>query len=131
MNGRIWKATGWICCAALVLTSCATIIHGRSQEVPVTSEPASAKVTVFPGGQTIETPGSFILNRNTPVYTLRFEREGYETKEVELRKNLDGWVFGNLLFLGWAIIGIPVDFISGAAFRLTPTEVKELLKEQP
>jgi hypothetical protein len=105
-------------------TGCATIIHGKLQKIPVTSEPSGATVTV--DGQTVETPGVVILKRSREEYTLRFEKEGYKPVEIKLHRSMSGWLWGNLLIGG--VIGVIVDFSTGSAYKLEPKEVHAILK---
>ena len=106
-------------CFTIFSISCATIISGRSQELPVTSNPSEAIVTI--GSMKQVSPATFILDRRQGVYVVKVQKEGYETVEVTLKKGVNGWVFGNLIFGG--IIGLVIDISSGSASKFTPTEV--------
>jgi hypothetical protein len=75
----------------------------------------------------ITTPGVLMLNRKQLGYILTFEKQGYKPVEISLQRRVDGWVFGNILMGG--LIGIIVDFSTGAAYRLTPEEVNVVLGE--
>lgn len=101
------------------MTSCATIIHGKKQDIQVTSTPPGAVVRV--GDIATTTPGEITLDRSKPRYTLVFEKEGYKPVTVELRRGLDGWLFGNILLGG--IIGIAIDFLTGSAYKIYPGDV--------
>lgn len=103
----------------LSMTSCATIMHGKNQNIFVNSDPIGAVVRVENIATT--TPGSFILDRTRPCYQLVFEKEGYKPVTIELKRGLDGWLFGNILLGG--IVGLAVDFMTGAAYKLSPTKV--------
>lgn len=107
--------------------SCATIISGRSQELPVLSVPSEAIVTI--GGMKQMTPATFILDRRMGVYVVKIEKEGYESVEIALKKGVNGWVFGNLLVGG--IIGLIIDISTGSASKFTPDEVEvNLIKKE-
>ncbi len=55
------------------------------------------------------------------TYTLRFMREGYPDRQVELDSSVDGWYWANILFGG--VIGmLIVDPLTGAMYKL-PDEV--------
>lgn len=101
------------------LTSCATIMHGGKQDIYLSSHPQGAVVRVNNIATT--TPGAITLDRKRSCYVLIFEKEGYESVEVQLRRTIDGWFFGNILIGG--IIGIVVDFMTGAAYKITPQDV--------
>jgi len=109
----------------MALTGCATIIHGASQDIRVTSQPSGATVRV--DGTATTTPGVLKLERKR-AYTLMFEKQGYQPVEVHLKQTFDGWVWGNIIFGG--IIGLVIDYAGGAAYKLTPSEVNVVLGEK-
>lgn len=109
----------------VLFVGCATIIHGTTQDIQVSSQPSGAVVRV--NGTTTTTPGVLKLERKRP-YALVFEKEGYQPVEVHLKQTTDGWVFGNVIFGG--IIGLVIDFSNGAAYKLTPSEVNAVLGQQ-
>lgn len=49
------------------------------------------------------------------------------TVEVTLVQTQNGWIWGNILVGG--IIGLAIDFGTGAAYKLTPQEVNVALQE--
>jgi hypothetical protein len=67
------------------------------------------------------------LKRNESKIILRFEKEGYEPVEGVLNCSVDGWIAGNIIFGG--LIGLAVDFISGAAYKLSPSEINAVMAE--
>ena len=113
---------------AALLAGCASIIHGSRQDIRVTSNPSGAVVRVNLNNTATTTPGVLNLNRKEIGYVLTFEKEGYKPVEVSLRRTTGGWLFGNILFGG--IIGIVIDFASGSAYKLTPSEVEVALGEK-
>ena len=115
----------WAGVIVLALTGCATIVHGGTQDIRVSSQPSGAVVRVQ--GMATTTPGVLKLERKG-MYTLVFEKEGFNSIEVRLNKTVDGWLFGNILIGG--IIGIVIDFVSGAAYKLTPAEVSTVLGQK-
>ncbi len=110
-----------------LLAGCAGIIHGSRQDVRVTSVPSGAVVRVNLNNQATTTPGVLTLNRKEIGYVLTFEKQGYKPVEVSLRRTVDGWLFGNILFGG--LIGLVIDFASGSAYKLTPDEVSTVLTQ--
>ena len=113
---------------AAVVSGCASIIHGSRQDIRVTSNPSGAVVRVNLNNIATTTPGVLNLNRKEIGYVLTFEKEGYKPVEVSLRRTIGGWLFGNIIFGG--IIGIVIDFASGSAYKLTPSEVEVALGEK-
>jgi hypothetical protein len=112
--------------AFLFSAGCATIVSGGSQKVRLTSNPSGAMVTVDGSTQRATTPGEIVLPRNTSGYVLHFRKEGYEDSKQRLQSTMNGWVWGNLVFGG--LIGLIVDFSSGAANSLTPGAVHVEMK---
>lgn len=110
-------------CFVLSQTGCATIVSGRNQNIPVVSIPSGAIVTVE--GQKQISPATFILDRKRAVYQIRVEKEGFEPVEVTLKKGVNGWVWGNILFgiIGGAI-GLTIDLSTGSASKFIPNDVE-------
>lgn len=105
--------------AVLLLSSCATIISGSRQNVEINSEPSAAQVYI----NEIEignTPVQKNLKRNQ-VYNLVLKLDGYETYETKLERKFNAWYIGNIVFGG--LIGIIVDPITGAIYKLKPEEI--------
>lgn len=99
--------------------SCATIIHGSRQEVGITSNPASAKVTV--DGQLMgKTPLITKLTRKES-HIVKVEMEGYLPYETQFTRKVDVWIAGNIIFGG--LIGLGVDALTGSMYKLTPDQV--------
>lgn len=113
-------------CFSLASVSCASIVSGRSQQIPVVTNPSGAIVTV--GTMTQTSPATFLLDRRQGVYVVKVEKEGYQPIEVVLRKGVNGWVFGNIVFGG--LIGLVIDIASGSASKFTPDEVEVNLVQQ-
>ena len=123
--------TSRIVSAAMIgalVSGCATVIHGGTQDIRVTSNPTGAVVRVNLNNTATTTPGMITLNRKETAYVLTFEKQGYKSVEVPLKRSLGGWVFGNVLLGLYGILfGIVIDFSSGAAYKLTPAEVNTIL----
>lgn len=108
----------------VLLSSCATIISGSRQSVEISSEPSSAIVYV----NEIEigkTPVQKKLKRNQE-YQLILKLNGYKTYETKLEKKFNAWYIGNVLIGG--LVGLIVDPITGAMFKLKPEEIDGNLK---
>lgn len=108
----------------LFLQSCATIVSGSRQTIKFDSEPKSA--TVFINELNVgKTPLEKDLKRNQE-YQVAIKMDGYQTYETKLTKKFNEWYIGNVLFGG--IIGLVVDPITGAIYKLTPNELYTNLK---
>jgi len=112
--------------ALLVQVNCCSIIHGTTQEISVNSQPSAAKVIVK-GVNMATTPAVIDLKRKESNIVIRFEKEGYEPVEIALRRSTDGWIVGNIIFGG--VIGLVVDFINGAAYKLSPADIQVELRK--
>jgi hypothetical protein len=111
----------------LLLPSCATIVAGGPDMVPVSSKPEGARVLL--DGQAVGTTPTTVTFARSCKGVLTFQLAGYETKTVDIDKQLNGWLFGNILFGG--LIGIAVDAISGAAGKYPTTPVHVELSPAP
>lgn len=110
---------GVILLITVFTSGCATITTGRHQRVPVDSNPQGAEVTVSSGYRGL-TPCSFELERSKD-HVIKISLKGYKTAQVLLRKTLCGSTFGNIILGG--VIGLGVDAMSGAMFKLIPENV--------
>jgi len=112
----------------LVLTSlaaaCATIVSGRTQRIAVDSSPPAVELTVEPNGTTALTPTTLVLCRNGGPYRLKFTKSGYAPLVISLDQDENGWLWGNALI---GVVGVAVDFSTGAAYKLIPEEVHATL----
>ena len=111
---------------ALCLTSligCASIMTGRHQKIPVTTVPEGATVTC--NNQSITTPGELMLLRGEGPYTVKITKAGYWDETVILKKTMSGATAGNALLGG--LIGVGVDAVTGAMFKLVPEEINVAL----
>lgn len=111
--------------SVLFLQSCATIISGSRQTIQFNSNPANATVFIneIEAGKT---PFQKRLKRNEE-YKVSIELEGYETYETKLTKKFNEWYIGNIIFGG--LVGLVVDPITGAIYRLSPKEVNSRMTE--
>jgi hypothetical protein len=105
--------------------SCATIVSGRTQKVPVTTVPDGATVTMDTATQ--KSPATMLLDRRQPFYVIKIEKEGYKTVTVTLKRGNNGWLWGNILFGG--VIGLVIDFATNSAYKFTPQGVNMTLVE--
>ena len=98
---------------------CASIMHGTTQKVGISSSPTGAKVSIdnMPLGNT---PLFADLKRGEE-HVVTIEMPGYEKSQLTLTKNVSGWVWGNIVFGG--IIGLAVDAIDGGLYNLSPEQL--------
>lgn len=106
--------------------NCATIISGSKQDVKIWSSPSNAKVTIndkFVGN----TPLIKSIKRKKNNISIKVELDGYETHTTTLYREFNSWYFWNFLFGG--VIGLIVDPITGAIYKLSPEQVSAVLRE--
>ena len=91
--------------SSLALSACASIMHGTSQDVGISSTPTSASVSIDNSDKG-QTPFVAKLSRKDN-HVIHIAADGYQPADLTLTHSTSGWVWGNLLFGG--IIGLAVD----------------------
>jgi len=122
--------------AALALSGCASIISGTTQTVTLRTEPTAANIEVINrAGDRVHSgtsPMTVSLKRGagyfkSEQYTVRFTKEGYAPKEVQIVGTVNGWYVANILFGG--LIGmLAVDPATGAMYSLDPSDLNAQLE---
>jgi len=110
--------------AVLYLTGCATAIKGRSQTIPVASEPDGADIIVNDSNVGV-TPAEVELRRKRD-HQIIIKKQGYKPVTIPVLKSVGGAVWGNILaggFIGWG-----VDASTGAQYNLKPETISVTLK---
>ena len=107
-------------------TGCASVMSGSTQNISVKSNPDGAKATFYnvknESVSSQATPCIVSLKRNGN-YKLKIEKDDYAPLEVDLKRGVNGWYFGNVLFGG--IIGLLiVDPATGAMWSLQLNDIK-------
>lgn len=121
-----FKSSG-IFAGAMVLgtVGCATIMHGTTQKVGISSSPTGATVTV--GNKLFGRTPLFADLERGEEHIVTIEMVGYEKSQLTLTKSVSGWVWGNIVFGG--LIGLGVDAISGGLYTLSPEQLSAELKK--
>ena len=112
------------CC--LALTACASIMHGTSQDIGISSSPTNATVTVD-NATKAQTPFVAKLSRKDN-HIIHIAADGYAPADLTLTRSTSGWVWGNIIFGG--IIGLAVDAMTGGLYNLTPEQLTTTLARQ-
>ena len=124
---KMRTATGTIVVLTFVVigSGCATVTGGaRDQHVKITSNPVGA--TVLVDGQPVgQTPADVKLCRKTE-HNVEVAYPGYETAQTTIHRNLNPWLFGNILVGG--PLGLVVDICTDATHNLSPDEIHLQLK---
>lgn len=104
--------------AIFALSGCASIIKGNNDNVHVNS--LEKGTTLFVDGAPRGMDSAMVNVKKGKPHALRAEKEGCLPVTGETGESFDGTsLLGILLDLG--IISIPVDLISGAAWKIEPT----------
>jgi len=138
-------------CSIMCLGGCALATNGRTQVIPVASEPPGATIYVD-GSPAGSTPSVVEVARSSKSILIRLERDGYRPAEVALTRKpgaaahlslataCTGVIVGQLtapepweepepvmyVALGvtiWGAFGMLVDYSSGAAYAHDPDRV--------
>ncbi len=99
-------------------SGCATIIHGRSQDVDFASSPLGATVKV--DGVQTTTPGKVTLPRKKD-HDAVFSKDGFPDRPVKIESTGSWWMLGNVVFGG--IIGLIIDLSTGGGYKLVPASI--------
>jgi hypothetical protein len=110
---------------AMVQVGCATIVSGVDQKISVDSVPPGALVSIDgqPKGQT---PLVTKVKRNHR-HEVRVHLDGYEDASRVTYQGNNNMVFGNVLIGG--LIGLAIDYASGAAYSVDPNRIFLTLTE--
>ncbi len=112
----------------LVAAACATILQGTRDQVGIASQPTGAEVIIdneFYG----KTPVTAELRRKDK-HVITIKVDGYEPYELTITRKTSGFVFGNVVFGPFGLIGLAVDAISGGMYKLKPEQVQAELKPE-
>ncbi len=118
MKQRFVQFVMIVICIRLAV-GCASIIHGSSQDINISSSPDEAEVWID-GARMGMTPTKVNLKRKND-YLVTVKKEGYKEATVKIEGSTSAWIIGNVIFGG--IIGCGIDFITGGAYDLKPERV--------
>lgn len=124
---KLRKVMGAAMMAAVVgINGCASIVGESRYPVAVSSAPSGASFEITDKNGTIvhsgNTPSTVTLKSGKGYFTgqtymLRFKKEGYPDKTIELDSSLSGWYWGNIL-IGGLVGMLIVDPLTGAMYKL-------------
>ncbi len=119
---------------AVLSSSCATFISGRTQKFPVNTIPPGATVTI--GDIQKVSPAVFVLDRRVEMYKVKITKEGYEPFIVVLVRGTNPWLWGGVATGGVAagaiggIVSVGIDDTSGAINKFLPDELSVVLEKK-
>ena len=99
-------------------------MHGTTQDIGVTTDPAGAELLVD-GDQQYQSPAIITMKRKHD-HTVEISQEGYKKELVEIKGKLSWAVAGD--FLAGGAIGYGIDAATGAQRRLEPEKVEVRLR---
>jgi len=112
-------------------SACATIFTGTSQPIAIDTVPEGASCHILQGGVPVadvpRAPDSVRIAKTSAAIQVTCSKPGYRNAELTELSGVNGWLFGNLAIGG--VVGIVVDYSSGAAYRYTPS-MSPALEEQ-
>ncbi len=126
MKSCLFVSLALLCAFSLVFFSgCGVVLNGSTQLISIRSTPPGSTVDIE--GETYTTPAEVELERNQN-YIVTISKEGYETRQVRIRKKVDvGVVVLDFLFL---FGGLLVDYVAGSLYDLYPEKINVTLTSQ-
>jgi hypothetical protein len=102
----------------VVLSGCATLSHGTTEEISIATEPPGASCTLTLQGVFVAkvdpTPGIALVHRDKHDLLATCTKPGYEPGQLFLNSEISDMTFGNRLFGG--AIGSFIDRSNGARY---------------
>jgi hypothetical protein len=100
----------------MILSGCASIIEGRSEQILVNTSPDGASCSFVrnnePIGTVTPTPNSIMIEKTKYDIMIKCNKPGYDEATYFGKSGIDDWVFGNILFGG--LIGWGIDSATGS-----------------
>jgi hypothetical protein len=111
------KTSASIMLLALLLPGCALMLHGSSDTITVNSLLEGTMIYIDGVPRGIDVANAQV-DRGTP-HTIMVKKAGYQTVIIETGDRLDGVMWLGIL-IDFGIFSIPIDLISGAAWKTDP-----------
>jgi hypothetical protein len=110
----------------LFLSSCATLLKNKSDDVSFSSDPAGSEV--YANGKLLGTTPVKLRLKTDSTYTIEFKKEGHDTKTFLLGNHISGgWI---VLDIVCGVIPLAVDAITGDWYSLDQENVNVILDKQ-
>ncbi len=126
MTDRFQRIRFALIALPLLMGGCASILHGTRDQVGIASQPTGAEV-IIDNQLYGKTPVTAELRRKDK-HNITINVEGYEPYEFTITRKTSGFVFGNVVFGPFGLIGLAVDAITGGMYRLEPDQVQAELQ---
>jgi hypothetical protein len=116
----------FICSYIVILFSgCATVIHGTTQKITISTDPPGATITVDTNLTTYSTPTTIKLRRKVN-HDILISKPDFEPEQLHIYHIFSMAIAGNLILGG--MTGIVTDSVNGAKSRLIPKSINLILK---
>jgi hypothetical protein len=114
----------------LACSSCASIIHGTSDTITINSLEPGTVISVDGTRRGVDVVSVDV--KRGKKHVIRAEKKGFTPTEIQTQASFDGTTLLGI-FIDFGIVSIPIDLISGAAWKLQPVTytVTPIAREQP
>lgn len=112
------KKMALIAILALGLTGCASVIKGSNETINVNS--VEKGTTIYVDGTARGLDTTTVSLKKGKTYSIRAEKEGCDAVSTTTGETFDPTSLLGIL-LDFGIFSIPIDLISGAAWKIEPT----------
>lgn len=99
----------------LLFIGCATLINKTEQNIAINSTPNDAIVQIN-GNGVGKTPWTGLVDRKNLMRVI-VKKEGYYPQIINMEGHLSNWFWGNIISIGWGLLGSSTDTISGGAYE--------------
>lgn len=109
----------FFCCALMIigLSSCATVIEGKTQEITIESNIKGAIIKID-GIAVGKTPAVVVVRKQKAARRITLQKEGYESKVAIMDNKTSPWFWVNILVGGF--LGSATDSSTGAMYTYAP-----------
>lgn len=118
---------GFLLMFVMLITGCATIMTGTSNTIQFNSNVPGAKV--FIDNEYVGTTPLTLEVSTKETPNVRIEAPGYLPYTTTLKKDVSGWIWGNIIAGG--IFGLGIDFITGGVYVYRTKTVNGELEKIP
>jgi hypothetical protein len=133
---NIFQIANFVMCLNLILSGCATMVTGKTQEVVITSNPSGATVKI--NHKELTTPTAVRLSKKSSHIAV-IEKPGYESVVVEINRHPSWWNFLDVFWAYLLVVPLTYDINTGGFFvfdksfnvNLEPVSAKTLFTSTP
>ena len=112
-----YRAIAAIAALSVALSCCASIVRGSSQTIAITTPSATKAACTLTnprGTWRVTSPGRVRVKRSKDDIDVTCTKPGFADATGTIPSDFNAWTIGNLLLPLGIIIGLPVDFSTGA-----------------